>query len=181
MSDKIIDTPSFDNHCHALGKLCIVWAVLDRKLTDIASVLIGLGPEMTACLFSGSESLNPRSEAIKKLLVRFPPSADADWCERLRDLIKNIQEKMGPRRNRYVHDEWTITPEATSRVQWGGHIHRGQGEEPVLRYARIEEGTTTDLLSFIADVECTTILLTRAVISIGEGRLLGQPPEPFWQ
>jgi hypothetical protein len=181
VSDPAILSPS-DTHLLAIGRLCLAWAKLSRKMTDLASVLIGAGPEIAACLFPGSENLKPRSESIKKLVVLLMPGRKVEWRDRLLALVKEVQEPIAKARNRYIHDEWHELPGAISRVEFNAWIDRSDTVAgPRLETSKWHIDTTEDIDALIARIEELDRLISLAVFSVAGWQREGPPPEPFWQ
>ncbi len=182
MSDEATKSSRFDEHCRALGRLCIAWAVLDRKLTDFASVLVRGGPEVAACIWSGAENMKPRAEAIKKLLFVVKPPIDPEWIDQALKLVHHATVELGQQRNRYVHDEWFVNEDEIKRIQWGGRLEKPQSRKrQEFRYAKWHIGSTADVDDLTDKVEAAAHTLTLVAITVTDGLLLGRPPEPFWQ
>jgi hypothetical protein len=181
VTEPAIPSPAANAHFQAVGRLCLAWAVLNRKVTDLASVLIGAGPETTACIFPGSENMKPRYESIKKLAVLLMPGRDVEWRDRLIELVKEIQEPLANARNRYVHDEWSELPGAISRVEWNASIDRSDRRTgPRIRTTKWHIDTTEDIDRLIGRIKEVTSLVSLAVIAASEWRPGGLPPTPFW-
>lgn len=181
MSDPATSSPSFDDHCRSLGRLCVAWAVLNRKLTDLASVLIGQGPEITACLFPGTENMKPRLESIRKMVVLQRPGDD-EWQARLLALVKLIQEPLSRSRNRYIHDEWHEGDRGLTRIEFGAVVDKSDPSRgPFIRAAQWHRDTTDQVEQLIRDIEQATEQLTLAVIILSDYRHEDRPLTPFWQ
>lgn len=179
MSDPAI-SPSFDAHLRALGRLCITWAVLNRHLTDLASVLIGAGPEITAAIYSGNETLGPRCEAIKKLVVVRPPSEK--WQEKLTALVEQIQFQIGPLRNRFVHDEWHDGQDGITRIDFRTSLEKAQAhQKKTLRSARWHHDEAERVEQLVGEIELVTYQLHTAVIILSMHWREGRPLTPFWR
>jgi len=173
-------TASLHAHYRSLGELCVSWAVLDRKLTDVASVLINRGPEVAACVFSSGENLKPRCEAIKKLVLIEPLFSESEWPARLTELVNTIQNKVAPRRNRFVHDEWYVGADEIVRVQLGSRVHKEPHKSAELRYAQFHRSSTGEVDALIREVKTLTHQLTLVAIIITSARLVGGPVDSFW-
>lgn len=105
---------------------------------------------------------------------------NTDWREKLTELVKEIQH-LGSRRNRYIHDEWHFPEKGPTRVQWGGYLHKEPFKDYELRYARAHADDIPAIDALTSDIDRAIEMLTLAVLAISDGKLLGQPPTPFWQ
>lgn len=178
MSDPAI-SPSFDAHLRALGRLCIASAFMNRKLTDLVSVLIGAGPEVAASIFSGTENVNPRCEALKKLATFRAPNAR--WETQLTALAKRIQVDFARDRNRYIHDEWHDGPEGITRIDFRTSVGPpAPGEKPVLRSVQWHHDEAEKVEQLVDEIEAVTEQLQNAVFILVAWRQ-GQRLKPFWR
>lgn len=179
MSEPLaIGMPS-DRHLLALGRLCVAWAVMDRKLTDVASVLIGRGPIVTAAIFPGAENMTPRSEAIKKLIVVEAPG-DVEWQKQLTSLVKDVAGRLARRRNRLTHDEWFQTENELVRIQWAARIDAQEDGSSRLNAGQRTNENPDEVEGFVKEIERAAYQLSLAAITLSRWRREGQPPEPFW-
>jgi hypothetical protein len=147
---------------------------MNRKLTDLVSVIIGEGPGVTACIFSGTENVNPRCDALKKLATIRAPNAR--WEKKLIDLANRIRGPIASDRNRYIHDEWHDGPDGITRIDFRTSIGPpAPGEKPALRSARWHHEEAAKVEQLVGEIETVTHQLQAAVFILVGHWHEGQP------
>lgn len=178
------DEAMFDAHCLALGRLCVAWAELNRNITNLTSVLIGRGPEVTACIFPGSENMKPRCETVKKLVALNPPGETDEWREGLTSLMNHVLNNLAPRRNRYVHDEWLAGADSASRYDASARVEKEHASrERGVSFGRWHLDDSPNVENLTSELGEIVAQLTLTVVALAEhertGQLLGPfPPRP---
>lgn len=153
---------------------------MNRHLTDLASVLIGQGPEITAAIYSGNENLFARCEAIKKLIV--VRGLTDKWREKLTALVTTIQKDIGPARNRYVHDEWHDGHWGITRLEFRSTREKPQAfKKERLSTSRWHYGEAKKVRDLSGEIEIVTYQLQMACILISMHRRDKYPLRPFWR
>lgn len=153
---------------------------MNRHLTDLASVLIGAGAEITAAIYSGNETLSPRCEALKKLIV--VRQLNRNWQSKLTELVERVQFDIGPARNRYVHDEWHDGDFGITRIDFRTTLEKPQArQQRRLRTARwhYDEAEKVERLS--GEIEIITYQIHIASIILSMHWHEGRPLRPFWR
>lgn len=179
MSEPAI-SPSFDAHLRALGRLCITWAVLNRHLTDLISVYIGQGPEITAALYSGNETLFARCEALKKLILVRPLTEK--WDAQLTALAGTIMQPLGRDRNRYVHDEWHDGDLGIVRIDFRTTREQPQSRQKMrLRSVQWYHDEAEKVRRLSDEIEIVTYQLHIATIILSMHWHEKRPLRPFWR
>lgn len=180
MSGSTTSSPSFDEHCRELGRLCLAWAELNRNITNLTSVLIGRGPEVTACLFPGSENMKPRCESVKKLVALNPPGSDEAWRDGLTSLMNHVLGDLTVRRNRYVHDEWFGGPDGIVRFDATTRLEKGQSRQKRgISFGRWYPDESAKVENLTAELRQLTDQLALTVIVLVEHECAEQPLGPF--
>ena len=177
------DEAMFDAHCLALGRLCVAWAEFDRNITNLASVLIGQGPEITACLFPGSENLKPRCESIKKLVAFAPPGGRPEWRDGITAIVSRAMMELASQRNRYIHDLWMDGSEGVVRLDTTTRLRRPQSHAAhEVVFGTWYQDETPLIVDLTIELDRITEQLLMIVVTIAdhqrEGRPLGQFPQP---
>lgn len=115
-----------DEHALALGKLCIWWSTMDRTLADVVGLYLGVDETLTSCALPAETST--RCEMIRRLA--FATGPDGEWRECMVRLVNRVQTEMAEQRNRYVHDDWSVSDAGMVRIDRRAKIKRPQSRKP---------------------------------------------------
>ena len=95
-----------EEHGLAVGMLCMFWAQLDHTIVVLIERLLGLDEVTTACITSSARDTSHRCEIARRLV--FLKAPNDDWRDCLTGILNRVQNELANKRNRYVHDDWTI-------------------------------------------------------------------------
>lgn len=148
-----ISKPSFDDHCLALGKLCVAWAFIDRQLNDLVQAMLGCSAAAAASVATITDSVAGRSK-ITRLLNAERPISDA-WTDAFHTLLKEL-DRVAQLRNRLVHDRWELTSEGLIRIDRRASTRKAQSRKPIVLEFDTEHATrpeeVTELISEIGKI-----------------------------
>lgn len=95
------------SHQLALGRLCWVWATLDRSVNEVLAVLLNIDAAGAACIGTELDNIAGRMRLLKKLVhTRNMPTW---WLAMTLKVFNRIEVELAPLRNRCVHDSWAFS------------------------------------------------------------------------
>lgn len=124
-----ISKPSFDDHCLALGKLCVAWAFIDRQMNDLVQAMLGCSQAAAASVSTIADSVAARTKIIRLLNAERPISVL--WTDAFDTLLKEL-DRASQTRNRFIHDRWELTPAGLVRIDRRASARRSQSRKPVV-------------------------------------------------
>jgi len=173
-SDK---SPSFDMHMYALGRLCIVWAYVDRLLNDTIQAFLGCSHAQAAIIGTEADSAAARCKMLQNLA--FDGSPSEEWRDTFVALIKRLLDEYGPKRNRYIHDYWTVASGTLEKMDRRAAVKRAQSRQPPKLVFNTWQATPPkDVENLAVDLTITALGLQTAIADLTtwkrEGRLEGR-------
>ena len=115
-----------EEHALALGTLCIYWATLDSALAHLVATYLNSEPNGAAVV---APDISTRCEQIRKLSHVTGP--DGEWRQCLVTLLNMIQGDLAEARNRYIHDDWSISQAGMVRIDRRPKLKRSQSRQPI--------------------------------------------------
>jgi hypothetical protein len=93
-----------DDHAHAIGYVCITWAILETELDKLTTVLapLELGDASEAVL--GNSNIRDKVKMLKAL--GFMRKPNDKWYDDLEQRLNLIDNQFRITRNQYIHDLW---------------------------------------------------------------------------
>ena len=95
----------FERHMLALGRLCVVWAFVDRLLNELIQAFLGCTAGQAATIGTEADTAAARCKMLKNFAHEGPPGEE--WRGAFDRLMNCLLDDEGPKRNRYIHDYWT--------------------------------------------------------------------------
>jgi hypothetical protein len=145
----VSDPAKFDAHCMALGKLCVAWAIVDRQLNDLLGALLGSSPTATACLASTVDAVGARCDIMRRLIHEDPLTEE--WVTLCTKMLVTVSDDLAARRNRYVHDYWSLTEGTLVRLDRRVIAKRPQSRQPVKLSFDSEHATPPDAIERLTE------------------------------
>lgn len=166
------DVPDYyQNHLTSLGRLCTVWAKVDREINHLLAAMLKITDEQVACIAHELDGVAARCRLIKTVALTF--DNDREWRLALETLVNIISSDLGPKRNRYVHDLWIDRDEKMLKVDRRVHVGKAASFTDKLLSFDIESNVYYD------QVDTVTIQLILAAAELAKGRfdLEGRTPD----
>lgn len=104
-----------NEYAYAIGMLTIYWATLENSLTTVIERLIGTNEITAECIASTVDKAAGRASIIQRLVLRPGESPSGEWRDCMLGLCDQVASKLGPTRNRLIHDEWHPSAEGMKR------------------------------------------------------------------
>jgi hypothetical protein len=104
MTEPRIHYQPIDDHAHAIGYVCITWAVLETEVDKFLTFLTPLEYGEVGESILGNSNIRDKIKMLKALA--FIRKLDDGWYRELDAVLKLIDDNLRPDRNRYVHDLW---------------------------------------------------------------------------
>lgn len=165
-------SPSFKAHMLALGRLCIVWAYIDRLLNDAIQAVLGCTHGQAASI--GTEAHNVASRCRLLRLLAFEADLPDEWRKVFLALLDRIGAQ-GERRNRYVHDYWTVADGTLEKMDRRASVRKAQaGEAPQLMFNTWQATPPGDVNNLSADLTLTALCLQTAIADLTTWKREGQ-------
>jgi hypothetical protein len=95
---------ALDEHAHAIGYLCMRWAMLEQRLHHCLDDLKAFPDEKTGECLTSNTDLRTRIDMLRGVAFLRKPSDK--WYEEFSALLNRIDSEMRCKRNRYIHDMW---------------------------------------------------------------------------
>ena len=112
--DEDFNWPVISTHAKAIGLLCIYTATLDNAIVRLIGRMLEVDEKTTACVTASAPDISHRCEMAKRLVHIKAPNQQ--WRVCVTGLLNLTQEVIGPKRNRYVHDDWYVTGDDMVRL-----------------------------------------------------------------
>lgn len=125
-SEPFVGAEVINEHALALGHLCIYWATLDNVLASFLEFYLNIDEKTAACIAAPDTS--SRCEAIRRLA--FVTGPDGEWRDCLIRILNRIQGELAEERNRYIHDDWSVSEAGMVRIDRRPKIVRPQSRQP---------------------------------------------------
>jgi hypothetical protein len=168
-------SPTFALHMMALGRLCVVSAYVDRLLTDLIQVFLGCTDAQAAVIATQTERIAARCNMIKHLAAADPPSTE--WREAIVRVVNRLQTQ-GEQRNRFVHDQWSLTSGSLERLDRRTSVKKRQAREaPQLEFDTKHITPVGEVDQLAAEYALTAICLLGATKDLEFWRHEGRLPE----
>jgi hypothetical protein len=104
MTKPRIHYAPIDEHAHAIGYVCITWAVLETEIDKLLIMLTPLEYGEVGESILGNSNIRDKIRMLKALaFIRKP--AD-EWYDELERTLNFIDSELRIGRNRYIHDLW---------------------------------------------------------------------------
>jgi hypothetical protein len=102
-----------DDHAHAIGYVCITWAVLEVEVDKLLTMLAPLEFGEVSESILGNSNIRDKIKMLKALAFARKPEGADDWYEDIEKIINLIDGDLRSTRNRYAHDLWVqgVTPD----------------------------------------------------------------------
>jgi hypothetical protein len=104
MKNPRVHYTEIDDHAHAIGYVCITWAILETELDKLLTVLAPLEFGEAGESVLGNSNIRDKIKMLKALgFIRKP--AD-NWYHQLEQVLNHIDQQLRITRNQYIHDLW---------------------------------------------------------------------------
>jgi hypothetical protein len=164
-------------HAEAVGLLCIYTATLDGTIVNFIGKLLESDEKTTACLVGSLPDLSQRAETAKRLAILRGPTQP--WKDCVAGLLNLIQNGVGPKRNRYVHDDWMVHGEKMMRIDRRVKTLSPEAYKPPQIYHISERVTNAETIAELTSVVAELILhITFLGLSFAHWKKTGQIQEP---
>jgi hypothetical protein len=126
MNNPRVHYQAIDEHAHAIGYVCITWAILETELDKLLSALAPLEPGEPGESVLGNSNIRDKVKMLKALgFIRKPVD---DWYNDLEKVLNLIDQDLRIARNQYIHDLWinqvifvpdgqTVEPQVAKRTR----------------------------------------------------------------
>lgn len=166
-----------DKYALQLGKMCLVWAFLDRSLDEVIEQLLCCSKSQAASITSAVTDVAPRCEIIKRLIVLSHPGES--WRDWFIALIQRVSGELAPTRNRYIHDEWQADATTIVRRDKRAKIGREQARQPLsLSFDTKHPTSPNEIEQFTMKVATVLAFIETAKIDLRIWQQGGQIREP---
>lgn len=162
----------------AIGELAMVWAALDAAVDELFEPLLECSDAQVACILV--ENINARCEMVKKLLhvEPLPPK----WVEWVEALLGRTSGELASRRNRFIHDNWTINSERATRSDKRAKVGKAQSRQKRALKFRTEHDANVEEIDRLAQQVITVALALKvATKSLRAWRTQGRRPRVLKQ
>ena len=167
----------YEKHVRSIGSLCITWAVLDSNLDDLFEPLIQCSDAQVASIVTNVDTVAGRCDILRRLITIEAPSPE--YREYLIAVLNRISGELAPLRNRYIHDNWSISHEQVVKIDKRAKITKPQSRQAELLLFNTEEVTPTEQVDKLTDkVRLLMVLLYWAAYDLRHWRRTGQPLKP---
>jgi hypothetical protein len=164
MVSPLIRYDYLDDHAHAIGYVCIKWSMLEAECDRLIEVLAPLEHGNASASILGHIDITEKIK-IMRALGFLRKTTDA-WYDRLDSALKNIDEDVRPKRNRFIHDTWLHkwSPQKTTviRRQSGAKVTKPQSRQKTLSVfieTIVESSEIWDLAKTIQNVASEVSIL----------------------
>ena len=167
----------WDEQATALGTLCLMWAVVDKRLEQCLHQLLNIPKSKVASITTSMNDVSSRCDVLKRLVYIEAPSLD--WREEFCTLVTHVSGYLAETRNRFVHDIWEIANGAMTRTDKRVQLKKPQSFQPkVLTHGLKIITPPRDVLKLVAEVTVASECLKEAAIDLVYWRA-GEPlPAP---
>ena len=113
MAGYRLNISAVDDHAHALGYVCMRWAILEARIHYCLVQLGAFSGEKEGECITCEADMGTRIAMLKGIAFLRKPSRK--WLDEFVGTLNRIDSEMRIERNRYVHDMWLSThvPSAT--------------------------------------------------------------------
>jgi len=125
-----LSSPHLDDHAMAIGWTCIMLSQLEATVGSLVAWLAYINDKDVRNILDGHTDINQKVMMAKGLGFLRPPPSRPGWFERLNTALDGIRT-MQDKRNRFVHDSWTVTENKTERIRKRVAFKKPQSREPV--------------------------------------------------
>ncbi len=143
------------DHAKGIGSICYFWSLLDMALVNLIQQLSTLDEKTTFCMLSTSRDTSQRCEIASRLVILKGP--DCPWRDCLLDTLSVIQNKMCEKRNRIVHDEWSVENTEIFRTTRAVRMQMDSERVRQLTYETITPVQAGEIASFVKDISVALI------------------------
>ena len=165
-------TPDFERHMTELGRLCVVWAYIDRLLNDVIQAVLGCTHGQAASIGTEANNVASRCRLLRLLIVE--ATMPDDWRDAFLALLKRIGAQ-GEMRNRYVHDYWTLAEGTLEMMDRRAFVRTPQGQEaPHLVFNTWQATPPGDVHNLCVDLTLTALCLQTSIADLTTWRREGQ-------
>lgn len=127
MANSRVNLPALAEHVEALGYLCVFFAALEVQVNDLIGQMTKLEGDTLGCVTN-------QTDFLKKLKVAeglgFIAKPCDQWFDDLHIALRAVENKIMPRRNRFVHDRWTVGDEGAIRRYFRTRITSPSSKKP---------------------------------------------------
>ncbi len=161
----------------ALGRLCIVWAYIDRLLNDLIQAFLSCTHAQAAIIGTEADNAAARCRMLQNLAMEASPTDE--WRDVFLALMKRLLKDQGPKRNRYVHDYWTVASGTLERMDRRASVKSAQAHQPrKLVFNTWQATPPEEVENLTVDLTITALALQTAIADLTtwkrEGRLPGR-------
>jgi hypothetical protein len=170
----------YDKHVQSIGQLCITWAVLDSKVDELFEPLLQCSPAQVASLVTNVDTISARCDILRRLITLESPSPE--YRKWVIALLNRVTGELAPLRNRYVHDNWSISHEAVVKIDKRAKIGKAQSRMDEELSFNTKEVTPTEVVDKLTGrVRLVFAMLHWAAYDLRHWRRTGQPLKPHPQ
>lgn len=102
------------DHAVAIGYVCIYWGLIEINLDKMVTYLTQFKDMKTAIIFAANMDIRDKIDLLKAL--GFANKPDQEWYDEFARTLNIVNGDLRPRRNRYVHDIWTVEDEQILKI-----------------------------------------------------------------
>jgi hypothetical protein len=158
----------------------MAWAVLDSYVDNVLEPLLECSEAQVACIVTNIDNISGRCEVIKRLLTHSAPSPE--YRKWLIAVLTRVSGELAPLRNRYVHDNWSISHEQVVKIDKRAKIGKPQARKDEVLLFDTEEVTPTELVDKLRNkVTLVFMMLYWAAYDLRHWRRTGEPLKPHEQ
>ena len=158
----------------ALGRLCVVWAYIDRLLNDLIQAFLGCSHGQAAIIGTEADNASARCRMLQKLAVEASP--DDEWRDLFLALMKRLLDEQGPKRNRYIHDYWTASNGSLERMDRRAAVKRLQARQPPQPVFNTWQVTPPEDVEHLSvDLTITALALQTAIKDVSAWNAMDAP------
>jgi hypothetical protein len=176
MTESRIHYEFIDDHAHAVGYVCVAWAILETELDRMFLDLVPLSQrtpvDKSICeSVTGNSNMRDKIKMLKAIgFIRKPSD---EWYAEVEKVLDLIDNDFRTTRNRYIHDLWVqeypkdkYAPEPTViKRQRGARVVNTQSRTQELSLFKDAPTTADEIWSFANTIRRTgtTLMFLRMV------------------
>ena len=159
-------------HQLALGRLCGVWAMIDRTLNELIAIVLDVTAADTACISTEIDNVAGRTRLLKKLL--HAKNLPQWWLPMVVASLNRIETELSPLRNRCIHDSWEVTEVSLVRTDRRAFLKKLKAHDSdTLQYDIKHTMSAEDINALLSDCFIAMIALKGACRDIEQHRKSG--------
>ena len=126
-------------------------------VTLLLSAILNISDPKAKNVVLGVMEASHKIKALKAIAFAKKPSDD--WYDRISDVLKDIDDKIRPERNRMIHDTWMSVPPGASRISIAPKVVNEQARRKKLQLAEFKDVMPADITDLCKKIEKCSVKL----------------------